>query len=62
MTSEKKVGPTPNGGEYSIIYYMDEDNNIVDKEKATKARGCEFDKDDNMICETWLVLKKDKDK
>ncbi len=59
MTSERLEGPTPNGGAYGMIYYFDDNNNAVTKENATKAMGCEYDKDDNMINETWLVIQKD---
>lgn len=34
MKSERKVGKTPNGGDYSEIFYMDKDHNLVEKERA----------------------------
>lgn len=53
---ERVDGPTPNGGVYSQIYYYDADGNRVENpEDAEKVFICEFDSDDNMIHETFLI-------
>lgn len=45
---------TPNGGNYSEIYYMDDNNNIVDESVATKAVIRECTEDGELISETWM--------
>ena len=40
----------------SEIYFLDEENNVTEKEKAVKAVIREFDKDGKTINETWLIL------
>ena len=37
ITHERYNRPTPNGGDYSEIFYMDNDGKYVDKKVATKA-------------------------
>ena len=37
VTHERYNRPTPNGGDYSEIFYMDDNGNYVDKKVATKA-------------------------
>ena len=49
-------GPTPNGGVYSETYFYDENGKEVEKEQATKAYGCEFDANGNLICESFFTL------
>ena len=36
IISERHEGPTPNGGDYSEIFYFDDDDNPVDKTQATR--------------------------
>lgn len=36
MKHERIYKKTPNGGDYSEIFYFDNDGNAVDSEKATK--------------------------
>lgn len=46
MASYERVeGKTPNGGDYSEIYYQDENGNPVDEAEAKKfiLRECKFD-------------------
>lgn len=57
MTSYQRInGPTPVGGDYSEIYYFDNDNNIVDKDKATKCIIRECLVDGTLISETFGIL------
>jgi len=39
----------------SEIFYLDDNKNIVDQEKATKARILEYDENGNRVSETYLV-------
>lgn len=55
METKRIEEKTPNGGDYSEIFYMDDDGNVVDEEEATKAVIRECTKDDVLIYETWLV-------
>lgn len=54
----KKIdGPTPCGGAYAEIYYIDAKGNSVDDPNlAVKAYGCEYDANGNLINETILVV------
>ena len=49
---EKRIGPTPSGGVYSIAYYLDKDRKPVDKADAAIVIICEFDDNDDLIFET----------
>ena len=50
-------GPTPNGGAYAEIYYVEENGKSVDDSNlAVKAYGCEYDKNGKLINETFFVL------
>ncbi|MBE6152809.1 MAG: hypothetical protein E7166_01090 [Firmicutes bacterium] len=60
--SKKMDGPTPNGGSYATITYFDDKGKIVDESIATRAIGCEFDENDELICESWIILKEEKTK
>ena len=62
ITSERKDSVTPNGGDYSEIFYFDEDGNSVDKEKATKAIIKEYKKDGTLICETFARINRTEEK
>lgn len=44
MTSEKIMGKTPNGGDYSEIFYLDKDGNLTDRQKAVRCiiRECKM--------------------
>ena len=57
MTSERKNHPTPNGGDYSEIFYFDDDGNRVDKAVATKAVIRECKKDGTLINEIFANLR-----
>lgn len=43
QTEERRDGPTPNGGVYSIAFFRDKAWNPVAKEEATQVEICEFD-------------------
>jgi len=54
---EKKMGPTPNGGDCALTYYYDENGLEVDKDKAVGGIVTEFDSNNNVIKETSFLLK-----
>jgi hypothetical protein len=56
MISERSEQPTPNGGDYSEIFYFDDDGNNVDKEVATKAIVRECKKDGTVINEIFANI------
>lgn len=52
-----KKEKTPNGGDYSEIYYFDKDGNVVsEKEKAVRGVIRECKDNGDLICETWFNL------
>ena len=53
MKYQKIEEKTPSGGDYSEIYYFDDDNNPIDKKQASKCviRVCK--KDGELVNETW---------
>lgn len=55
MRIDKK---TPSGGDYSIMYYLDDDGNEVPKEKATNAIINEYKKNGDLINSTYGIIKK----
>lgn len=55
MKYEKIIGKTPNGGAYSEIYYLDDDNNAVEKSKASKCIIRECTNDGTIINEIFGV-------
>jgi len=57
IISEKRDGPTPNGGDYSIIYYLDKDGNSTTKKKASSIEIIEFDDKGQEIFRTYGDLK-----
>lgn len=58
ITHERYNKPTPNGGDYSEIFYMDADGNYVDKNVAVKAVVYECKNDGTAIKRTFLEKKK----
>jgi len=56
ITSERRDGPTPNGGDYSEIFYFDDDGNSVDKTEATKAVVKEYKNDGTVINEIFADI------
>lgn len=53
MKYQKIEEKTPGGGDYSEIYYFDDDNNLVDEKQATKCVIRECRKNGELINETW---------
>jgi len=51
--SERKNGKTPNGGAYSIAYYLDAKGSPVDKKKAKRMRIIEYTKAGKAIHSTY---------
>lgn len=49
--------PTPNGGDYSEIYFLDKNGNSVDETKAVKCVIRECKKDGTLINETFGFCK-----
>jgi|GEM_PF-898870 len=58
ITSERRNHSTPNGGDYSEIFYYDDDGNSVDKKIATKAIVREYKKDGTLINEIFADISK----
>ena len=58
ITSERRDKPTPNGGDYSVIFYFDDDGNSVDKTVATKAIIKEYKSDGTVINEIFADISK----
>ena len=50
--------PTPNGGDYSEIYYLDFANNAVDEKDADHCIIRECKKDGTLIRETRCLVRK----
>lgn len=60
MTEERREGPTPNGGAYSIGYFQDSDGRPTTKDKAARIEAVEFDAAGNQIFRTYLVAQRDR--
>ena len=45
VTHERAEGPTPRGGAYSIIFYLDENHALTTKDVATHFEIAEYDAD-----------------
>jgi len=56
MTSERRDGPTPKGGDYSEMFYFDDDGNSVDKTVATKVIVRECKNDGTLIKEIFANI------
>lgn len=53
MKYQKIEEKTPSGGDYSEIYYFDDDNNPIDEKQASKCVIRECKKDGELISGTW---------
>ena len=58
VTHERYNRPTPNGGDYSEIFYMDDDGKYVKKKVATKAVIYECKNDGTAINRTFMEKRK----
>lgn len=57
MAKHKKImGETPNGGDYSEIYFFDNSDNIVDEAEAVKCVIRECAENGDLIAETWGIV------
>ena len=52
-STERRDGPTPAGGSYSVIVYLREGRRVVPRSEATGAVIREFDADGVRLAETW---------
>lgn len=57
MKHERIDEKTPNGGDYSELYYLDDNGNIVDETEATKCVIRECAADGELIKETFAVIR-----
>ena len=48
--------PTPNGGDYSEMIFLDDNHNVVPEEKATKGVIRECKMDGTLVHETFCSL------
>lgn len=51
---EKRIGPTPNGGDYSILTWLDEHGRPAEREKAVEGRISEYKDDGTLVHTTYL--------
>lgn len=59
MATQKRIDEqTPNGGAYSIMFFFDDNDKLVEEKEATKFIVKEYDKNDNIIIETNGFLEK----
>lgn len=57
MASYKRVNkPTPGGGSYSEVYYMDQQGNIVDESVAERCCIRECAADGSLLLETYGII------
>jgi len=52
-TQERIEGPTPNGGAYAIMYFMDDNGDPCAEDRAARAEIVEYDQDGNGIFRTY---------
>ena len=58
MTHKRIDERTPSGGDYSEIYYLDKDNNVVDESAAVKCVIRECKADGTLVFETYCTNQK----
>ena len=54
VTQERRNGPTPHGGAYSIAYYRGRDGSPVPKDQATAVELVEFTESGDQVFRTYL--------
>jgi hypothetical protein len=57
MTTKRLAGPTPRGGAYSVIHFMDIDHNDAEEKDATHVEIVEYDKDGEQLWRTYGEIK-----
>lgn len=57
MKRERIDEKTPNGGDYSELYYLDDNGNVVDEKDATRCVIRECTNDGELIKETFAVIR-----
>ena len=57
-THERINEKTPNGGDYSELFYLDHDGHVVDETEATRCVIREYKSNGDLICETWGFVEK----
>lgn len=57
----RTIGPTPNGGDYSEIYFLNKNGKIVDESKATKCVIRECKADGTLVSETFGECRPEKE-
>ena len=56
MIKERKNGKTPNGGDYSEIYYLNDKGDPVERDKATRGIIRECKEDGTLVSETRFEM------
>lgn len=56
MLSERVNEKTPNGGDYSEIFYLNDEQDVVEQKDATKCVIRECLNDGTLIQETWGTI------
>lgn len=54
-TSERRPGPTPGGGVYSVAYFRDAKGNPCPKDRAAQIEIIEYDENDQDIGRTYMT-------
>lgn len=57
QTKERIDGKTPNGGDYSEIYYLDKNKKSCDKRSATRVFIRECTAEGKIVQETYGIIK-----
>jgi hypothetical protein len=58
-TSERRDGPTPNGGVYSVANFLDAEGKPCPKAEAIGMEILEYDADDRCVGRTYLAKSAD---
>lgn len=55
-TSRRVDGPTPNGGDYSEVYFLTNDDVLTDESRATKAEVVEYTTGGKLVHRTYMTI------
>ena len=58
MKYERDNQPTPNGGAYSEVYYLNDQNEVVDASEAMRGVLRECLEDGTLVQETWFFTRR----